>query len=614
MKIVLAGNPNCGKSTIFNALTGAHAKTGNWHGVTVGETVREGVFDGVRVQISDLPGIYSLNAYSLEEKCAREVLLGGKYDIAVCVADALTLPRSLGLVRDMLVRQVRTVLVVTMCDLLKKRNGFLKDDVLSERLGIPVLCVNAHSRSDVARLKVFLMKECKAPPKKNACFFSAEEVLAGIYDGGERRESRAERWIYNPYFAFPFFFAVLLAVFFLAFGPCMPGTFLKNVLERLLSDKIGGALSALAENAGAAAAADFIRSAFSGIGMLLSFLPQLAILYLALFLMEESGYFSALAFMTDGLFGRVGLTGRAAFSVLMGFGCTAAAILTTRGLENKRLQTRVICILAYISCSAKMPVYLTVASCFFSQPFLAVAAIYFTGILLSFAAALLLRGKGGETFVLEIAHLQRPDALAALKSLLFSLKQFIIKIVTVVAAFLAVMWFLLSFSPTLQYVGRGAGSSLLACICKGLRYLFYPMGITQWQVALAAVSGLVAKESVAGMLSLFYGSDLTAVLSPSSAVAFVFFIMTCSPCISAITAAAREVGWKKALLIAAGQTGTAFVFSYIIYGMLACGAAAAALIASALLCVSAVYIIFRRIRTYAEIHRAKSAKTQRFHR
>ena len=639
MNIALVGNPNCGKSTLFNALTDGHAKTGNWHGVTVGAATRSADLGGRRAEVTDLPGIYSFSAYSLEEKAAARALEEGNFDLAVCVADALTLPRSLALAGEVRGRFPRAVLVVTMRDLLEKRGGRLDERALAARLGMPVLCISAHKKRELRRLKAFLAAELRAPRTANTPHFSNgaqlpdasaphspaathsgknaapnADLLAGIYSAGTRTESRAEKLIYNRYFAFPLFLFALLATFFLAFGNHMPGVLLKDGLEWLLAEKLGGFLADKTAATGAAAAAEFVRSVCGGVGSVLSFVPQIAILYFSLFLMEESGFLSALAFMTDGLFRRVGLTGRAAFSVLMGFGCTAAAILTTRGLENKRLQKRVILILCYISCSAKMPVYLAVAASFFRHPFFVLVCIYFAGVLLSLTAAFVAAKlyRGDEEFVMEIAHLQIPSLRLALKSLLFSLKQFIIKVATVVAAFLIASWVLLSFSFSFEYVGAESGKGILAVLCRGLKYLFYPMGIAQWQVALAAVSGLIAKENVAGMLALFYGADLTAAMSAPSAAAFIFFIMTCSPCISAIAATVREAGAKCAFAFAAAQTGTAFLGSYILYALLSRGAMAAALIAL----LAAVLIAGAALRRilYAKICRRRGAKTQRFHR
>lgn len=655
MNIALIGNPNCGKSTLFNALTDGHAKTGNWHGVTVGAATRTADLGGRRAEVTDLPGLYSFSAYSLEEKAAARALEEGNFDLAVCVADALTLPRSLALAVEVRGRFPRAVLVVTMRDLLEKRGGRLDERALAARLGMPVLCISAHKKRELRRLKAFLAAELRAPRDQGArgsgssgapqtadasaprskngarrCAADAPhspaaarrgknaapnaDLLAGIYSAGTRTESRAEKLIYNRYFAFPLFVFALLATFFLAFGNHMPGVLLKDGLEWLLAEKLGGFWADKTAATGAAAAAEFVRSVCGGVGSVLSFVPQIAILYFSLFLMEESGFLSALAFMTDGLFRRVGLTGRAAFSVLMGFGCTAAAILTTRGLENKRLQKRVILILCYISCSAKMPVYLAVAASFFRHPFFVLVCIYFAGVLLSLTAAFVAAKlyRGDEEFVMEIAHLQIPSLRLALKSLLFSLKQFIIKVATVVAAFLIASWVLLSFSFSFEYVGAESGKGILAVLCRGLKYLFYPMGIAQWQVALAAVSGLIAKENVAGMLALFYGADLTAAMSAPSAAAFIFFIMTCSPCVSAIAATAREAGAKCAFAFAAAQTGTAFLGSYILYALLSRGAMAAALIAL----LAAVLIAGAALRRilYAKICRRRGAKTQRFHR
>lgn len=603
MNILFVGNPNCGKSTLFNAVTGAHARTGNWQGVTVGALSRRAKLGKREVTFTDLPGLYSLQAYSMEEKEASAALRG-KFDAAVCVADALTLPRSLPLLREVLSRGVPVLLAVTMADLLRRRGGALDEKKLSERLGIPVLLVDSHSKKDILRLRRALEEGAARPAPA-----PQEGVLAGIYAAGSAKESRLEKLLYNKYFALPFFLFLLFCVFFFAFAPFMPGALLKELLERGIS-ALGDRLAEAVLATGAVAAGEFVRALFGGVGMLLSFLPQIFILFFALFLMEESGYLSSLAFMTDGLFSKVGLTGRAVFSVLMGFGCTATAILTTRGLENKKLQTRVVCILAYISCSAKMPVYLTLCSAFFARPFLAVVAVYFAGVLLAFGAALALRGEK-ETFILEIAHLQRPRLRVAAKSLLFSLKQFIIKIVTVVAAFLVALWFLLSFTFTFEYVGADSERSMLALLCRGLCVLFYPMGITQWQVALAALSGLVAKESVAGTLAIFYGQNLTSAMSASSAAAFLLFLMTCSPCVSAIAATARELGARRALAIAGMQTVSAFGAAYLLYALLAGGALVACLCAVILPAAAALLLKGKR---HAKIHRSKKAKSKGFHR
>ena len=589
-RVIFAGNPNCGKTTLFNALTGAHAKTGNWHGVTVG--VCERLIKGENIVLADLPGIYSMDTLSLEEKITRNEIDGKNYDAVLLIADAVTLQRSMPLFRRAVASGKPAALIITMLDVLKRRGGILNCERLSEYLHIPVVAVDARSKKDIVRLRKFLdgffaasgiqtntnlisRKQKNCPLLENKVAENLLEVWekslpAQIYTNGKAGESKAEKFLFRPYIAVPLFFIVMALVFFLAFARGMPGIFLKDITEFLISDCLGGFLVLKIESTGAILAAEFVGAIFSGLGMLLSFLPQIAILYFALFMLEESGCMSALAFMTDGIFSRAGLTGRAAFSLLMGFGCTAAAALTTRGLENEKLQRRTLFILPYIPCSAKMPVFLTLVSAFFEHKFLALSAIYFSGVLFfffaAFAARLIFRGEN--VFVMEVARLQFPSLRLVSKSLLFYLKQFIIKIVTVVSAFLIVSWFLLRFGMDFRPVSDQE-QSILGVLSRGLKYLFYPMGIKDWRIALAAVSGLTAKESVAGMLNVFFGSSLSEAMSVRSAIAFTVFMLTCPPCISAIAASAKETGWARAIGYAAMQLGISFLFSYAVYGMLA---------------------------------------------
>ena len=671
-RILLIGCPNCGKSTLFNALTGGHAKTGNWHGVTVAKSVREAELCGLRAEIADLPGVYSLGDCAMEERAARDAVLSEGVSLAVCVADAAALPRSLELLAFLVRRGKRAALVLTMRDVLERRGGFVKEALLAERLGVPVLAVCAHQKQDIARLRRFLcgclqdadglnkgngalsvsMQEKKAgavppvpvqdtkagaaqisfyynnkeeasPPvsfqngtgnaspkaERGALPGGTPSLLAGAWAAGEARQTLLEKLLYTPAVV-PLFVVLLAAVFYAAFGSFGPGAACKGAIERLfawLAELAAGG----AEGVGAHAAAEFLRALLGSAGMLLSFLPQIAVLQFSLSFLEESGFLSALAFQADGLLARVGLTGRAVFPLLMGFGCTAAAVFTTRGMENERVQRRVVCILPYISCSAKLPVYLAVCSSFFEDPFAAVAGVYAAGVLLALAAALVLRKGEDDAFVFELARPQLPALLPLCKSLLFSLKQFIMKIATVVAAFLMAAWFLLSFSFSLHYVGAGSEASMLAAVSRGLRFLFVPMGIDDWRIALAALSGLIAKENVAGMLSLFYGQQLSSAMSAPSAVAFLVFLLACTPCVSALAAARRAVG-RRAWLYAAAQTGIAFLLSYAVYGLLWAGALAACIAACAAVIAAAILLFWKE--RHAKVYRAQGADAQRLHR
>lgn len=556
--VLLVGNPNAGKSTLFNKLTRGHAKVGNWHGVTVGAAQKSVKVNGQSIAVCDLPGIYSLDAMSLEEKLSRDRIAEHKDAAIIFVTECGALPRSLPLLAR-LSEEGRRVLVV-----LTKQRRFLRDggkidaDALAARLGVPVLSADRTSRKRLLQAVCALLA---SEPKR----VRTEGALQDIFRPEREGLGKFDKLLVNGWFCFPFFFALLVGVFYITFAPHCLGDVMKNALDGLFSE----ILYRRAQNISSPVLRSFVADGLlTSLGGVLGFLPQIALLYLFLILLEESGLLSRLAILTDGAFAKAGLNGRAAFSLLMGFGCTAAAIATTRGLDDKRIQRRVILCLPYISCSAKLPVYLALSASFFSNPFVAVLLLYALGVGLSVFVALFFKDREAHPFVLELAPLQIPRPAFVLKSLLFQIKQFIIKVATVILAFFLASWLLSSFDFSFHFTG--AEHSMLATLCGGLKYLFAPVGMNDWRIAYAALSGMVAKENVAGALAMFYGEFP---YSAQSAFAFAVFMLATSPCVSAIAATAREIGWGRALLYAAMQTVTALLLSYATYFALTHGAA-----------------------------------------
>ena len=591
MKVLLVGNPNAGKSTLFNALARGHAKVGNWHGVTVGALEKETTLGGRRVTLVDLPGIYTAEGMSMEEKGARSYLAAHPTAPVLFVCECGAVERCLPLFFA-LAKGRRAALALTKAKRFYARGGKLDLRLLEKRLGAPVFVAEGLRRGALLAQAARVLSAPVVAPRYVA--------LDGVFSPARAGLSRADALLTNAWFAFPLFLLLLAAAFYLTFAPHCLGDWMKSGIEAFFSEFLVSRAQTIPSPVVRSLLADGLLPSLGGV---LSFLPQIALLMFFLICMEESGFLSRLACLTDGAFAAVGLNGRAVFSLVMGFGCTAAAILTTRGLDDRRVQRRTILCLPYISCSAKLPVYLTLAASFFENAFYGVMLLYALGVALALAVALATKRGGRSPFLLELAPLQIPRPLFVLKALLFQIKQFIIKVATVILAFFLASWLLSSFDWSFRMCG--VEESMLAGICGGLKWLFAPVGMADWRIAYAALAGLIAKENVAGAIALFYGAFP---YGAASAFAFSVFVLTCSPCVSAIAATAHELGWKRALAYAAFQTVSALFASYLAYFLWRGGVA---LLPLALAPVAAYFLIRNR---HERIHRPRGHDAENIHR
>lgn len=539
LKVALAGNPNAGKTTLFNSLTKSNLRTGNFHGVTC--TPAQKTKGGITY--IDAPGLYAMSAYSMEEVSAAEEIKGA--DIILNVADSLTLENSLNLTRTLISSGKPVVLYLTKINQLKKRGGSVDIQKLSRALGIPVFEGSP--------------KEVKSAIERGIVLPRAPEdiPLNSFYIAGREGLNLADKLFYNRYFALAFFILAIAAMFFFAFHPLMPGAFLKNLLEELicvnLSDFILSGMKS-----------EWLKSLISegilgGAGGVFSFIPQLFILYLFLTMLDESGITSALAFSTDGLFEKVNLSGRAAFSLISGFGCTAAAILTTRGYSTPAAQKHTIAVLPYIPCGAKLPVFLTFLSPLFKNPFPVITCFYFAGLFISLLFSYFIK-SGEEGLISEVTPIIFPSFSTVCKKLYFYLKGFIIKVAATVTVFCAFSWFLSHFSFS-GFVP--CDKSIVADISRIIAPIFSPMGANDWRLAYAVLCGFIAKENVAATVAMLM--PLGTGLDLAGGIAICTFMLLCPACVSAFSASVKEAGLKFTLKCYAMQTIIAFAGAYIMH-------------------------------------------------
>lgn len=578
-KIILVGNPNSGKTTLLNTLTKGNEKTSNWHGVTVGVKIKKchllKNFDVV-----DLPGIYSLKGFSNEEKIATDFLSKNKNELIVNICDEINLRRNLILTRQLIEHGFNVIIVI---------NKFLKhnniDTTKIEKFyHVPAILIDVRKHDECVKLCDLIQVYLNKKPQK---IFNAVKIMAYNED---KMQNNCEKYsktplklidniLFNKYFAIPLFLIVILTVFYITFGTF--GSIFSGFIDTILSFIYAYLRKTiLCLNIADVIKIMLIDGVLSSVFSVLNFVPQILLLLFLMNILEESGYMSRVSFLFDGLMKKIGLSGKSLFSLMLGFGCTSSAVLTTRNLQTTQERKRTILMLPFFNCSAKLPVMLTVVSLFFEKyKYFYVFGFYILGVFVS-TVSLLIYNKISKTkeenLILEMPRLRLPSLKKILKDSLWTLKDFCLKIGTTILFFGVLVWFVKNFDFRLNFLnGSNFKSSILYKISNTFSPLFFPLGLNNAGIVSALFFGLVAKELVLVSLALINGvsisklsisllsADSVCFFTLESSLIFLIFIMLYSPCISALSTIKNEMGNRFACFVFVFQTFVAYLVAFI---------------------------------------------------
>ena len=655
----LVGNQNCGKTTLFNQLTGAKQHVGNFPGVTVDR--KSGAIRGYpNTEVTDLPGIYSMSPFSSEEIVSRNFVLQDKPTAIINIVDATNIERNLYLSMQLLEMGIPMVIALNMMDELVGNRGSIDVNTMEAMLGVPIIPISAAKNEGVDELirhAVHVAKQQEPPLKQDFCdkddhggavhrcihavihLIEDHAALAGLpvrfaatkaiegdalilqqlqldrneqemlehivrqmetergldrsaaiadmrFDFIERlcaqtvirpqeskeriRSEKIDRILTGRYTAIPCFIGIMVLVFYLTFN--VIGSGLQKLLE-LGIDR----LSALTDTALTQLHVNpvihslVIDGIFTGVGSVLSFLPIIVTLFFFLSLMEDSGYIARVAFVMDKLLRRIGLSGKSIVPMLIGFGCTVPAVMATRTLTSERDRKMTILLTPFMSCTAKLPIYSFFVSVFFpGKGGLIMSGLYLLGILVGIGAAFLYKDTlfRGEPipFVMELPNYRLPSVKNVGQLLWEKAKDFLQRAFSVILIATVVVWFLQSFDLQLNMVSDSA-DSILARISGILVPLFAPLGLGDWRICTALISGFMAKESVVSTVEVLFGGTIGSILSPLSAGSLLVFSLLYTPCVAAVASVRRELGGKWAAGLALWQCLIAWVVAFVFHGI-----------------------------------------------
>lgn len=621
IKVALTGNPNTGKSTIFNEITGARQKIGNWPGVTVDKKEGRVTFDGKEIQVIDLPGTYSVNARSPEEKIVIDYLMQEKLDLVVDVIDSSNIERNLFLTIQLLEKGIPLMLDLNMQDEAKRRGIKIDVKKLEKKLGYPVLLTVARDGKSIKNLlNVFTsvsMESYGPSDELKAHIAKIKEIEASGLEGIELQEAiikqryafiddilseiaefssvgpslteKLDSFLANGVLALPLFLVILYAVFQITFE--WIGQPIADALEELITGDFTEWVAGLLEGAEVAdwMQALILDGIIGGVGSVIIFVPLIFILFFCLSFLDGTGYMARVAFIMDPIMRKAGLSGKSVMPLMMGFGCGVPSIMGARALDNEK--DRMLSILAapFLTCGAKLPIMALFAAMFFPENAANVVfAMYIVGVVMAIVSTKLLTATKYKaetaTFLLELPPYRMPDMKTVLLETWDKGKGYLVKAGTIIFAGCVLIWFLGAFNSTGMVEDQS--ESFLASIGAVVGALFTFHGFGNWEAGAAIISGILAKESVISTIGVLYGlpdisaeaedavetaealgaTGMAAAFTSLSAFAFMVFSQLYTPCVTALGTIKKETNSWKMMFFAAGYMfALAWVVSLIVY-------------------------------------------------
>lgn len=576
INVALFGNPNVGKTTVFNLLTGSNQYVGNWPGVTIDK--KEG-FLGNDIKIVDLPGIYAMDTFSNEEKVSKEFLENGDVDVIVNVVDASNLSRNLYLTTQLMKFNKPIIILLNMLDVAESKCISIDSDKLSQELGVTVVPIIAKKKNGIDKISSEIKNSLGKSTNYNIDFGNETQTYKKLEDilskciktSSDKKISLSDKIdniVLNPFLAYPIFIGALLLLFKFTFdwvgGPLQDG--LGGIIETYISNPIDGILV----NSSPWFRSLIVDGVLGGVCGTLPFFPLIFTLFFGISLFEDSGYMSRAAFLMDNIMRKVGLSGKAFIPMVMGLGCSSPAIMATRTLESEKDRKITALISPLMTCGAKLPIYAVFVAIFFPKnAALVTTSLYLLGIVVAILVALVLNRTSFKTdiepFLLELPEYKLPTLSALLKNTWNKSKGFLIRVVTVMFAMSVAIWLLSSFN--FNGFTENMDDSFLAYLGKLMTPLFAPLGFGDWRSSVSILTGLGAKEIVISTMQVLYGNldtVLPTVFTGVTAYGFLVFCALYTPCIAALATMRKEYGNKMMFISLIYQFTLAWICAFIV--------------------------------------------------